>query len=82
MPGSRPESFVGTAKEYAIEFIKESFSKGYTIIRADDPLHQPRSRYGVVVYKEIEGVELAYNPTWGVDLGRLDDETVKAYNIY
>ena len=65
---SSDQSF-NTEKEKAEAIIKEAKEKGYTILPADDP---KRKQYGVVVYKEIDGVELAYNPSWPEEEGEID----------
>ena len=60
--------FEGTDKEYVENFIQVAKSKGYTILPANDLV---RKRLGVVIFKEIEGVELAYNPTWPEEEGEI-----------
>ena len=52
-----------TGKEQLFEMIKEARSKGYTIIPADG-LYNGFLEQGIVIAKEIDGIELAYNPRW------------------
>jgi len=58
-----------SAKEKALAALKEAKSKGYVIIPADN---QDRDEAGYVVYKEVDGVELAYNPRWSLSEGLID----------
>jgi len=46
-------------------FIKEAKSKGYTIMNVDGVDHITGIGYvGLILFKEIDGIELAYNPRW------------------
>jgi hypothetical protein len=64
---SHPDRLLSLAKEYSndksrvLEIVKEAKEKGYTILPAHDP---KAKKYGFVIYKEIEGVEVAHNPQW------------------
>jgi hypothetical protein len=57
--------------------IKEAKKKGYTIIPADrwelvgpeDNLRYKELRRGLVIYKIVDGQEIAYNPEWLDTLG-------------
>jgi hypothetical protein len=46
--------------------IKEAKDKGYSIITADFS-DKGKCMKGLIIFKEIDGVELAYNPIWSVD---------------
>ena len=60
LSASRSKSYP-TDKIQAQAVVREAMKKGYNILPADDPL---KDRRGLVVYKDIEGIEVAYNPTW------------------
>ena len=50
-------------KEQLFEMIKEARSKGYKILAADG-FFDGVAEEGLVLFKEIDGIELAYNPRW------------------
>jgi hypothetical protein len=52
-----------SSKEQLFEMIKEARAKGYTILVADGFV-EGIFEQGIVLFKEIDGVELAYNPRW------------------
>lgn len=65
-----------TSKEKLEAVIKEATEKGYTFLPADPgvvfvskDLKNVELRLGLVIYKEIDGVELAYNPIWSPKMG-------------
>lgn len=65
-----------TSKEKLEAVIKEAAEKGYTFLPADpgvvfvsDDLKNVEAKFGLVIYKEIDGVELAYNPIWSFKMG-------------
>lgn len=60
------------------EFIKEAKSKNYTIFPHDELKNDYQ---GLVLFKEIDGVELAYNPKWKTGkLGITTEELLKEFN--
>jgi len=48
--------------------VKEAVKKGYTILSADFYKKDGKIMRGMVMFKQFEGFELAYNPTWESDL--------------
>ena len=52
-----------SSKEQLFEMIKEARAKGYTIL-VSDGVSGGISEQGIILFKEIDGVELAYNPRW------------------
>lgn len=53
--------------ENVTAMLDEAVKKGYTIVP-----HNEGSRYGYVIYRDIDGEEIAYNPTWrGGELKRM-----------
>ena len=56
-------------KARAEAILKEAQERGFNILPAYNP---DKKRLGYVVYKDFDGVELAYNPEWPEEDGEMD----------
>ena len=60
------------SKKWLLEVVEEAKSKGYTII----PAYESEETLGICLFKEIDGIEIAYNPTWNPNKLDIDIDTL------
>ena len=66
----RLDGFCENNKAAVLEYLKNAQTKGYNIL----PAYNPRDKmHGFIVYKEIDGTELAYNPLYPESEGIIEE---------
>lgn len=79
---THPDRLLSTEKKKKTirEIVKEGKTKGYTMFPCDK---LEEGYQGLILFKEIDGIELAYNPMWPAGkLGVTTIQLLKEFNLY